>query len=241
MQDPGELNGSLRTADVLVTSADPIPASVVKRLRAVDGVAAALRLSVASLSSNGRTLTIAAVDPGEFRRFTPPQSAQADAVWSRVAGGEVAVDPSVGRRLEQPRGYLTLGTQEDAPEVHIGAYAPLVRRVSAVVAWPRGKQMGMVREQRRAGLHREVHPVGGHRADARRCSATRATLQVLALEFDVDVPQTAVLTGTAPPRRSAPSPTPRSPTAGSCPTRAGSRRTSAPRRCRCSAGSPATG
>ena len=128
---------------MLITSTETIPASVRRRISHLRGVQEAMPFSMASLSSNGRTLTIAAVDPGEYRRFTRVEVAQADEVWSRVAGGEVAVDPSVGKKLEEPKGYLTLGTQKGAPEVHIGAYAPMVKSISAVVARPRGDQMGM--------------------------------------------------------------------------------------------------
>ncbi len=194
--DPGPFRGPLHTSDVLITSADPIPRSMARRIRGLEGVAAAMPLSVASLSSNGRTLTIAAVDPAEFRRFTPLPSAQADEVWSRVAGGEVAVDPGVSRRLEQPRGFLTLGTQQDAPEVHIGAYAPLVRRISAVVAWPRGEQMGMVRDNALLVSTGSLTP-SAVTDRMKKALGRTATLQVLALEFDIDVPQTAVLTGTS--------------------------------------------
>ena len=103
--DPGKLHPPLLPADVLVTSSRTIPDSVRDAVRGVRGVDAAMPLSLASLSVNGRTLSIAAVDAGQFRRFTPLPSASADDVWSRVAGGEVAVDPSLPRRLEQPKGY----------------------------------------------------------------------------------------------------------------------------------------
>ncbi|QNN54486.1 M15 family metallopeptidase [Nocardioides mesophilus] len=196
MPDPGPLHQRPLTADVLVTSAEPIPAATARRIRALHGVDAAMPLSVASLSSNGRTLTIAAVDPGQFRRFTPEQSARADEVWSRVAGGEVAVDPSIGKKLEEPAGFLQLGTQQDAPEVHIGAYAPLVRRISAVVAEPRAEQFGMVPHNALLVSTGRFTP-SAVTPRIQKVLGSTATLQVLALEFDVDVPQTAVLTGTS--------------------------------------------
>jgi hypothetical protein len=193
--DPGPLKGKLLTADVLVTSTETIPASVLRRLADLKGVEAAMPFSMASLSSNGRTLTIAAVDPAQYRRFTTYPVATADAVWSRVAGGEVAVDPSVGKKLEEPRGYLTLGTQEDAPEVHIGAYAPMVKNVSAVVARPRGDQMGMPDDNAVLVSTGRLTP-SVLTGKMKKVIGEHATLQVLALEFDVDIPQTAVLTGT---------------------------------------------
>ncbi len=203
---PGPLTENLLTADVLITSTHTIPSAVRERLRSLRGVEAAMPMSVASLSSNGRTLTIAAVDPGEYRRFTPVQSAQAEDVWKRVAGGEVAVDPSVGKRLEEPAGHLTLGTQQDAPEVHIGAYAPMVQRnasglgttaaISAVVNRLRGEQLGMPGDNALLVSTGELTP-SVLTGKMRKLLGEDTALQVLALELDVDVQQTAVLTGTS--------------------------------------------
>ena len=131
--DPGHLKTPLYTPDLLLTSSKPVPASVRAAVARVRGVRAVMPLSLAALSANGRTLTIAAADPAQFRRFTAYASARSDAVWKRVAGGEVAVDPGLPSRLEEPKGYLQLGTSDDAPQVHIGAYAPLVKQISAFV------------------------------------------------------------------------------------------------------------
>lgn len=197
MPDPGTLDRSLRTADVLVTSQRPIPARTAAAVDAVPGVAAAMPLSVAGVSSNGRTLTVAATDDlAELRRFTPVQTAQSDAVWRRVAGGEIAVDPGLGPRVEQPAGFVRLGNHRRSPAVHIGAYAPMVKRIAAVVGWPRGRQLGMVRDNALLVSTGRLTPseVTGR---IERVLGGRATLQVLALEFDVDAVQTAVLTGTS--------------------------------------------
>jgi hypothetical protein len=192
---PGKLK-SLLTADVLVTSSRTIPESVRSAVAAVPGVSAAMPLSLASLSSNGRTLTIAAVDAGEFRRFTPVQSAQSDEVWSRVAGGEVAVDPGLPRRLEEPKGYLRLGTSSDSPDVHIGAYAPLVKQISAVVDYKRGEQLGIPRDNALLVSTGKMTP-SAVMGKLKKAAGPTATLQTLALEFNVDVLQTAVLSGSS--------------------------------------------
>jgi hypothetical protein len=192
--EPGPLRGGILTADVLVTSSRTIPAARRARVAGVKGVAAVLPLSIGSLSANGRTLTIAAADPAKFRRFTPVQSAQSDAVWSRVAAGEVAVDPSLPKKLQDPKGYLTLGTRQSSPQVHIGAFAPLVKQISAVVDDPRGEQLGMTPDN--ALLVSTGRFTPSAITDAlRKVIGPHATLQTLALEFNVDVPQTAVLTG----------------------------------------------
>ena len=71
-------------------------------------------------------VTYAAVNPATFRRFTPPGTGQTQAVWDRVAGGEIAVDPPIGKRLEQKDGYMRLGNEADADRIHIGAYAQIL-------------------------------------------------------------------------------------------------------------------
>jgi hypothetical protein len=194
--DPGPLTKSLLTADVLITSSHPIPASVRSRVAAVRGVAAAMPLSLAALSANGRTLTIAAADPAQFRRFTPVQSAQSDAVWARVAGGEVAVDPSLPRKLEDPAGWLRLGTSADSPQVHIGAYAPMVKQISAVVDYRRGKQLGIPRDNALL-VSTGTYTPSAVTGRLRSVVGPDTTMQTLALEFNVDVRQTAVLSGSS--------------------------------------------
>ena len=194
--DPGKLHPPLLPADVLVTSSRTIPDSVRDAVRGVRGVDAAMPLSLASLSVNGRTLSIAAVDAGQFRRFTPLPSASADDVWSRVAGGEVAVDPSLPRRLEQPQGYLHLGTAADSPEVHIGAYAPLVKQISAVVNYKRGAQLGLPRDNALLVSTGELTP-SAVMDRLEKAVGPGITMQTLALEFNVDVRQTAVLSGSS--------------------------------------------
>ena len=199
--DPGSLKGRLLTPDLLITSTKPIPESVRKAVADVRGVDTALPISVSSLSVNGRTLSIAAGDPAQFRRFTPYQSAKADAVWKRVAGGEIAVDPSLPRKLEEKNGYLRLGTTEDAPTVHIGAYAPMVKSaspqpaVSAVVNEKRARQLGMPKHNALLVSTGELTPskVTG---SLKKVLGKDIAMQTLALEFD-DMLQAAVLTGSS--------------------------------------------
>ena len=198
VDDTGPLKLPLLTPDVLVTSSRTIPRDVLEAVKRVEGVSAALQLSLASLSANGRTLTVAGTDPGAFRRFTPVQSAKSDEVWSRVAGGEVAVDPTLPRRLADDRGYLRLGTAQDSPDVHIGAYAPIVKQVSAVVNYKRAEQLGIPRDNALLVSTGTLTPsaVTGR---LEKVLGRDTTLQTLALEFNVDVLQTAVLSGSSVP------------------------------------------
>ena len=60
-------------------------------------------------------VTYAAVDPQTFWRFAVPGTAQTAEVWKRVAGGEIAVQPQLGKVLKTKDGYLKLGNGADAP------------------------------------------------------------------------------------------------------------------------------
>ena len=192
--DPGPLKSRIYPADLLVTSTRPIPDRLRKAVARAHGVKAVIPLSLASLSSNGRTLTIAAADPGKFRQFTAFPTASANEVWKRVAGGEVAVDPGQPRRLEEPKGYLRLGTREDSPSVHIGAYAPIVKQISAVVNYKRGHQLGIPTDNALLISTGAFTPSAVTPRLKKLLPGT--TMQTLALEFDNEV-QTAVLSGSS--------------------------------------------
>jgi hypothetical protein len=194
VEPPGPLEGRLLTADVLVSATDPLPADLVDGIRRIKRVAAVERLSVGALSVEGRTLTVAAVDPGGYRRYTPVQSAQTQEVWERVASGEVAVDPSVPRRVIDDEELLSLGDADDADRIHVGAFAPLTKRIGAVVNAERGAQLGLP-EANALLVSTGRYTPSALGAQLRRAVGGRAAIEVLALEYDVDAVQTAVLTG----------------------------------------------
>ena len=199
--DPGPLRSRLLTSDVLVTSPRTIPVAVRRAVRAVPGVDAALSLSLASLSVDGRTLSVAAADPSRFRRYTPYATAQSDEVWSRVAGGEIAVDPTLPARLADAQGSLALGTADDAPAVHIGAYAPMMKQngstlppISGVVNDKRGRQLGLPVANAMLVSTGETTPSRVTGA-LKRVLGADTTMATLALEFHLDNRATAVLSG----------------------------------------------
>ncbi|MSZ76687.1 MAG: M15 family peptidase [Actinobacteria bacterium] len=145
VEPPGPLRQSLASADVLVFDPRGLSTEQVAAIRQVEGVTAVERLSLAQVTIEGRVLTVAAVDPATYRRFTLAASAQSQVVWDRVAGGELAVLPGLRRKLPtDERGFVRLGSGADAPQVHVGAYAPQVKgAIDAVVndAW--GKALGI--------------------------------------------------------------------------------------------------
>ncbi|MCY7396037.1 MAG: M15 family metallopeptidase [Nocardioides sp.] len=130
---PGPLEGRLRSADLLVYAPEQLSPETVQRLEDVDGVTTMLSVSLSQVQVEGSALNVLAVDPRTYRPYTRRESADLQEVWDRLARGEVAVPPSVDKKLIDAGGFLTLGSQEDALSAHVGAYAPQVPFVDVVV------------------------------------------------------------------------------------------------------------
>ncbi len=191
---PGPLEGRLWQPDLLVLGAASLTDDVVARIAALPGVTSTERLSVAQVGIENGVITIAAVDPATYRRYTPLSSARSGAIWTRVALGQLALTPGIAKRLADRHGTLRLGNDVDAPSVAIGALAPQIPRVDAVVndAW--GAELGM--------------PVGNAllvstgiaspqsvRPSLEKVLDGAATVQILGPDPDITVEQPAFLTG----------------------------------------------
>ena len=131
---PGPRRGSLSYADILVYDPDSLSPDQVAAIRGLKGVTSVDSLALAQVPIENKVINVAAVDPATYRNFTPPESAETQTVWDRVAGGELALRPDLRTKVPTDRsGYLRLGSDRTAPEVHIGAFAPQVLQIDAVV------------------------------------------------------------------------------------------------------------
>ena len=130
---PGSMKGAVQPADVLIFNQKPLSDSLIKRIKGLPNVAAMETFGLGNVVIENRALNVAAVDPATFRRFTPTETAQLQEAWDRVAGGELSITPSLGRRFQDKNGEIALGSGEDAPTIHIGAFVPQTIRIDAVV------------------------------------------------------------------------------------------------------------
>ena len=194
---PGPLTEGLAGADLLVSRAEPFTAEQQRQVAAAAGVEGTDVIGLGSMAIQNRVISVAAVDPASYRRFTPQGSAQLEAVWDRVAGGELAVTPTLSRqlsRLTDQDGWLRLGNDVTAPDVHIGAVAPQAPRVDAVVndAWAAdlGLPLGNALLVWTGGTSpQKVQPV------LEKIAGSDASVQILGPDLDISVQQTAFLTG----------------------------------------------
>lgn len=134
---PGERDGRLWSADILVQWDKPIDDELLERIEKLRGVAHTERIGLGQVSLENRVLTVAAVDPAGYRHFTQADVADLQEAWERVAGGELAIDKKVAKRLADKKGMIRLGSGDDAPTLHVGAYTPQIPTIDMVVntAW----------------------------------------------------------------------------------------------------------
>ena len=134
---PGERDGRLWSADILVQWDQPLDDDLVKKIEKLKGVAHTERIGLGQVSLENRVLTVASVDPGDYRHFTQADVADFQEAWERVAGGEMAIDQKVAKRLADKDGMIRLGSEDGAPTLHVGAYTPQIPTIDMVVntAW----------------------------------------------------------------------------------------------------------
>jgi hypothetical protein len=157
-------------------------------------------ISLAQTVIENRGLRVAAVDPATYRNYTPTAAAAAQVVWDRVADGELALRKALEKKAPQDdRGYLGLGSTDDATPVHIGAYTPLSDQIDAVVnnTWIKPLHMTpgnalLIRTGKTAPLtlRKPLEKIVGSNYSVQMVDA------VARYGLDPDVVQTAVVVGT---------------------------------------------
>ena len=158
---PGERTGTLVGPDLRIYSKEPLSDELVERITGDRRVERVERISLGDFGVQNGVITVAAVDPATYRNYAVREAAELQEIWDRVAGGELAIDKALGRRLQDGEGYLKLGNDKDAARVHIGAFAPQVPQVDAVVNAKWGEELGIETGNALLGLHR--HPLAPRR------------------------------------------------------------------------------
>ena len=237
---PGPLKDRLYRPDMLIFDQHPLSDATVERIRDLPQVAAAEVIGLGNVAIENQALTVAAVDGATYRRFTPYGTAQTQDVWDRVAGGELAINPRLGKRLQDDDGNLALGTGEDAPVVHIGAYAQQPVQVDMVVNTAWVEDIDQMVFGNGLLISTEGFDPSTIRKDVQRIVGGTASVQDLGSASTPTSGRPRSSPVARSPTSSAPSATACWAAAGSHRTRPGSARTSPPRRSRSSAASPAT-
>ena len=197
---PGPREGPLGLADVLVYTREALSEETIEEIGRIQGVQDVETLAMAQVSIENELITVAAVDPSTYRNFTPYSSAETQEVWDRVAGGELAINPELKKKIPADKdGYLRLGSSKDAEQIHIGAFAAQVEgAIDAVVneTWidtlemrPGNALLITTGQTAPLSLRKPIEKLAGEGASVQM-------LDVVAREgLDTDVQQTAFLVG----------------------------------------------
>ncbi|MFL6063033.1 MAG: M15 family metallopeptidase [Marmoricola sp.] len=196
MERPGAFTLKIKSADVLVQSQHPLPASLLARAKRMKHVVATEQFSLATFYREEQAVTYAAVNPATFRRFTPGPTATLQAVWDRIADGEIALSPDLKSSLALQGDYIDLGNDQGSLRAHIGAYAPLVVRsqIGALINERWAARLGMP-EGNALLLSTGKHTPNDVVKRLRKLVGKTGSVQSLALGFDTSTLNAAVLTG----------------------------------------------
>ena len=196
---PEDLKGALRSTDVLVYSQNTLDRATIENIRKIPHVVAVEPISMGQFFVDEQEVTYAAVNPETFWRYTPPGTAQTRAVWDRVAGGEIAVEPAIGRKIQSKDGYVQVSNESDAQRIHIGAYAQILaptvaKRIDAVVNYKWADPLGM-RKDNAIIVSMGVYSPQSIRKQLQKYAGTKASVQILGPDLDLRATQTAFPTG----------------------------------------------
>ena len=191
---PGPRRGALVLADLMIKGQTALTPEVIERISALSTVKRSLVLSLGNVGIENRVINIGAVDPSAYRNFTIRESAELQEQWDRVAGGELAIDEPLGKRLQDDEGYVKLGNDEDAPRVHVGAYAPQVPQIDAVVNEKWGEELGIPQDNAML-INTGINSPRFVMKDLQKIVGEDAAVSILGPDLDPGAKQTAVLTG----------------------------------------------
>ena len=200
MDRPGPRTGQVGIADLIVYSTHTLSPDMVRAIKHLKGVTRVEPMAMGQVVIENKALTVAAVDPATYRNFTPYASAETRQVWDRVAGGEVALRPALqGKLPTDKQDYLRLGSGEDAPRVHVGAWAPQTPEVDAVVNDTWIDSLGMQKDNALLVTTGLASPES-MRKPIQRIAGGGASVQLTDIVarkgLDTSVQQTAFLVGT---------------------------------------------
>jgi hypothetical protein len=183
---------------MLIFARQSLSSDMVERIQRLKGVAHVESFSLGQVTIENHALTIAAADPGTFRLFAPAATADTQAVWDRVAGGELAIKPKLGKAFQNSAGEMVLGNGANAPAIHIGAYAPMPTTIDMAVNETWIKTLDMA-EGNALLISTDFDDPSVIRKPIQRIVGKDASVQNLdiasRLGLDPDVKQTAYLTG----------------------------------------------
>ncbi|MEW2357350.1 C40 family peptidase [Spirillospora sp. NPDC029432] len=130
---------------ILIAAPSTLPAETVSRVRGTKGVAGTEIVDAVQAVVAGKRVGVLGVEPSTFRNFTPKPTAQSDALWRNVAGGDVAISFTMGSDGGVQLGsQIPVGGKQKQAQVRVGAYATMgIGDVDAVISRATARTLGV--------------------------------------------------------------------------------------------------
>ncbi|CAI9402256.1 M15 family metallopeptidase [Nocardioides sp. T2.26MG-1] len=202
VERPGRRTGLISPPDIVANGSKTIAPARVRAIERLPGVVDVEQISLVQVLIENQSLSVAAVDPATYRNYvTNSDSAKTDDVWDRVSGGELALRPALEKRAPiDDDGFLRLGSAQDAPRVHVGAYAQQSWLVDAVVNETWVPDLDMTEGNALLIRTGTTAPITLRKPIERILRGSDASVQmtdaVARNGLDTDVRQTAIVAGT---------------------------------------------
>lgn len=137
--------GKRLSPHVLVAAPGSLPPAVIEKVRKIKGVQGVEIVDAVQAMVAGKRVGLLGVDPSTFRKYTPKPTAQSDALWRNIAGGDVAISFTMGNDGGVQLGaQVPVGGKQKQSTVRVGAYATMgIADVDAVVSHATAQSLGV--------------------------------------------------------------------------------------------------
>ncbi|TMR99253.1 lytic transglycosylase domain-containing protein [Nonomuraea basaltis] len=126
---------------VLAIARSTLPKQTRFKLGALKHVQKVVTVDAGAVKVSGTALNLLAVDPADFRSWTPQPVADQPAVWSALVRGELVADASATRKFGMILGAMY--QVDGGPRLRVAASAPLgLKGVDGLVGADLGKSLG---------------------------------------------------------------------------------------------------
>ncbi|WP_243708655.1 lytic transglycosylase domain-containing protein [Actinomadura sp. GC306] len=131
--------------DVLAVGGASISTAKIKRIAKLRQVGDVLAVAGGAVQLQGRQVNAFAVDPSDFRAWTPPGTAKKTELWEALAGGQFVVSPAASEQLQLAKGTRYPVVGRTMPSLTMGGSGTLgLPGIDMLVSQQAGTDMGLI-------------------------------------------------------------------------------------------------
>jgi len=132
--------------DLFLSSPTTVSAAQIAAVTRATGATRLLQVDFAQIKLGKGISTAVGVNPSTFRQYTPDNTAPVDALWQRIASGDVAVAHAVAAALQVKLGGHTMVGRVVQRDVRVGAFATSrLPGVGVIADRSRSAELGLIR------------------------------------------------------------------------------------------------